>query len=109
VIPLPTHDTPLAQAARRLAPFSRGWCLRCGLPWDVAQPHDTWCEWDGDGFPSLGMFALCEDCWSPLTVEERWPYYVARNSQWAHWNGDIHVEQLAYALHREQSGDNDGR
>ena len=47
-------------------------CYRCHQTWCFTEGHSTW--YPGDDGPH-GMFPLCEDCWSGLTVEQRLPYY----------------------------------
>lgn len=60
-------------------PFCLGYssCGHCGRPWPICNEHATMYTWD------RGCFPLCEDCWSELTIEERWPYYLDLWSRWS--------------------------
>jgi hypothetical protein len=79
-------------------------CMRCMVPWDLTQRHNTnYCPhgvgahgigammYLPDGRPVLdyehfllcsGTFALCEPCWSEMTVLERLPYYLQLIDDW---------------------------
>lgn len=66
--PQPTDDTPSARRARENS--TKTWCLRCGMPWDKAEPHVTVYR------PPAGIFPLCYECWGILgTPDARLPYY----------------------------------
>jgi hypothetical protein len=36
-----------------------------------------------------GMFPLCEDCWSDLSIKERLPYYTQLVQQWIKQESDM--------------------
>jgi hypothetical protein len=110
----PTHDSFRAKFARRRHP-GYSWCFRCGMPWACVKEHTTpygpelvecfraldldiqlWVITGQVGLLGAGgCFALCDKCWSKLTIEEREPYYWKLLAWWdstlpvseekAHW------------------------
>ena len=56
------------------------WCGKCKNTWDRVDGHSTMYTRRG-GF-AIGMFPLCEKCWSELTSEKRLPYYYKLWKSW---------------------------
>lgn len=111
--PAPTHDSIRARFERIVHP-GYSYCFRCGRPWASARPHDTdygpldtesWVASppDGDMFPvgfMTGCFCLCKDCWEPLTIEEREPYYWTLIRWWdtEHPVGEDRIHDIIAAV-----------
>lgn len=55
----------------------KGACLRCDIPWGVADDHTT--KYD----VGCGCFPLCEGCWRDLkSPANRMPYYMQLVDFW---------------------------
>lgn len=60
-------------------------CGRCARTFHCSGPdcyHITDYEFTADGFPTSGIFPLCEKCWKILTPQERLPYYRRLYYSW---------------------------
>lgn len=99
-MPLPTDDTPEAQAARRRNPGS-GSCSRCGYPWAEVDPHETWYRWSLEGRRCRACFPLCEACWAGLTAESRIPYYRKLWENWRQYDCDATWAEMQRAVLHE--------
>lgn len=73
--PAPSGRLLWAKACRILSPYW-GCCLRCGAPWNHAEPKTTRVG------PGSGCFPLCTTCWPELTNEQRLPYYKHLMTLW---------------------------
>lgn len=51
-------------------------CGCCGMAWNACEAHYT------NYIERKDCFALCEWCWSKLTIEERIGYYRRLHSSW---------------------------
>lgn len=67
---------------------SFGTCARCDEPWAYVRGHTTMYS------ETMGVFPLCEGCWSDLSPQDRLPYY----EDWCDkWDG-THREQIRRAV-----------
>jgi len=72
----------------RDSPDGIGKCPRCGGSWTMKIPHWTW-------YSSAAIGPLCEDCYTELSPEERWPYYEGLMEKWAAYGGVLSEEDIA--------------
>lgn len=86
----PTHDSVRAKACRKMAPYY-SFCLRCGMPWNIAKDHTTWYEFYDQ---RRGCFPLCEKCWEILgCAEARIEYYATLFELWESGEAVIDEEE----------------
>jgi hypothetical protein len=86
----PTHDSAKARALR-VVNRGMGYCYRCGMPWNLIEPHITNYKFGS------GCFPLCEECWTTLGCPEaRIEYYEMLYNKWwsmRHEKGPLIDEQ----------------
>lgn len=72
----------LSSICNILYPY-HGKCLRCHRSWALCLGHSTIYS------AHIGIFALCEECWAELSIEERIPYYKKCWNGWRIWYKDL--------------------
>jgi hypothetical protein len=104
--------------AKNFVGYQKGYsgCMCCGDTWDWKDGHSTSYSLyspeeqkqiekiEGEGFfvaiVGYGCFPLCEECWQPMTPEERLPYYMQLVDDWIRENPEDkeHYEQRRAAI-----------
>lgn len=62
-------------------------CPRCGKGLFDSNSHVT-TDFETNGLYKVRMYALCEDCWTKLTPQQRLPYY---RGLFDYWNNELQV------------------
>ncbi len=88
-----------------------GACLRCGIPWRMAESHTTYYRFTDGDTPKEGCLPLCVSCWSALTPETRLPFYEqlicdvwqARETDWDEVSAAVLAEPSSVPLSAQET------